>query len=97
MEFKEGDWVIVEGYYSADWNGATCIIIHKFSYAGNQMQIEAFRDKDNKPFHRITTIDVKYLKPSPMEVDAAELIDMALALKDREWFEELSKRVGERK
>lgn len=94
MEFKVGEWVVIEGYekyflygrpYPVD--GALCTVCDSSS---GMYQLEIVKSPTTVMNGRLIWLAKKFVKEAPIESEAVgDAIDLALAWKDENWFMEL--------
>ena len=91
QEFKIGDWVLFA--YNNRFSGYVGFI-NKFDSNDNEYRVFITRDPDGKPVKGGIWADssnlIYYNNASLDEDDLWSLIDVAIDLKDRDWFLELT-------
>jgi IDEAL domain len=83
VDLKVGDWIYDTGYKLGTVAG--------FTNHGS-VKIKQFFIVNEKPSVRTQFVDLETLKKAPVIVDIETLIDMALDMKDEEWFYQLTRK-----
>ena len=83
MDLKVGDWIFDAGYKLGTVAGF---------FEHGSVKIHQFFIVNEKPSIRTQFVDLDTLKKAPVIVDIETLVDMALDMKDEEWFYQLTRK-----